>query len=49
MKGRKDVKVDVTIGKSITWMMIRRKEPGKKKQRNRQGKSQRPGRCKTEQ
>ena len=46
MKGRKDVRVDVPKGKSITGMVTGRTEAGKKEQ-PRMWKSQRPGRCKT--
>ena len=46
MKRRKEVKLDVMKGKFITWIMIGRKGGGKKTER--QGKYQRPGRCKME-
>ena len=49
MKRRKEVKVVVMNGKSVTEMMTGRKEAEKKEQqRKRQGESQRPDRCKTE-
>ena len=49
MKGRKEVRVDVSKGKAIIGMVTGRKEAGKQEQqRRRQGKSQRPGRCNTE-
>ena len=50
MNGRKEVRVNVPKGKSITGMMTGRKEAGKQRN-NREGwreKSQRPGRCNTE-
>ena len=50
MKGRKAVRVDVSKGKSITEVMTVRKQAGKKgtTTKSDRGKSQRPGRCKTE-
>ena len=50
MKGRKEVRVDVTKLKSITRIMTGRKEAGKKgtTEKNGRGKSRQPRRCKTE-
>ena len=49
MKGRKEVRVDVTKWKSITRMMTGRKEGGKKGTTEKAaGESQQPGRCKRE-
>ena len=50
MKGRKELRVDVTKRKSITRKMSGAKEAGKKgtTEKAAGGKSQQPGRCKTE-
>ena len=45
----KEVRVEVTKGKSITGMMRgKKRQERKEQQRKRQRKSPRPGRCKTE-